>query len=125
MAKDKKEFVVLSPEEEQALENKRQSSSLTGFIFSLVSWTSGTSLFGFIFAILGLVFTSIGSKVKSPNHKSFKTVGRTLSIIQIVLYIVIPIVVFCIAMVALFVYIAIVIIVVLFSGAAASGAFNS
>ncbi len=120
MAKDKKELVVLSPEEEQALEDKRKSSALTGFIFSLVSWTSGTSLLGFIFAILGLVFTSVGSKVKSPNHRSFKTVGRTLSIIQIVLYIVIPIIAVCMVICFLVIY-AIIIFIVF----AASGIFSS
>ncbi|MCR5184716.1 MAG: hypothetical protein K6C32_01360 [Bacilli bacterium] len=125
MAEEKKEIEIISPEEEQELEGKRQSSSLTGFIFSLVSWTSGISLFGFIFAIIGLVFTSIGSKVKSPNHRSFKTVGKTLSIIQIVLYIVIPIIVFCIAMFVLFIYVIVVIFVVIFGSTAAASALNN
>ena len=120
MAKDKKELVVLSPEEEQALEDKRKSSALTGFIFSLLSWFQGTSLFGFVFAIIGLVFSIVGGKVKSPNHRSFKTVGRTLSIIQIVLYIIMPIIAFCAVMCFLVVYAIIVVIVLLASGALGS-----
>ena len=120
MAKDKKELVVLSPEEEQALEDKRKSSALTGFIFSLLSWFQGTSLFGFVFAIIGLVFSIVGGKVKSPNHRSFKTVGRTLSIIQIVLYIVLPIIAFCAVMCFIVIYAIIVVIVLLASGALGS-----
>lgn len=120
MAKDKKELVVLSPEEEQALEDKRKSSALTGFIFSLLSWFQGTSLFGFVFAIIGLVFSIVGGKVKSPNHRSFKTVGRTLSIIQIVLYIIMPIIAFCAVMCFIVIYAIIVVIVLLASGALGS-----
>ena len=120
MANDKQELVVLSPEEEQALEDKRKSSALTGFIFSLLSWFQGTSLFGFVFAIIGLVFSIVGGKVKSPNHRSFKTVGRTLSIIQIVLYIVLPIIAVCAVICFLVIY-AVVIVIVF----AASGIFSS
>lgn len=120
MAKDKQELVVLSPEEEQALEDKRKSSALTGFIFSLLSWFQGTSLFGFVFAIIGLVFSIVGGKVKSPNHRSFKTVGRTLSIIQIVLYIIMPIIAFCAVMCFIVIYAIIVVIVLLASGALGS-----
>ena len=120
MAKDKQELVVLSPEEEQALEDKRKSSALTGFIFSLLSWFQGTSLFGFVFAIIGLVFSIVGGKVKSPNHRSFKTVGRTLSIIQIVLYIIMPIIAFCAVMCFIVIYVIIVVIVLLASGALGS-----
>lgn len=120
MAKDKQELVVLSPEEEQALEDKRKSSALTGFIFSLLSWFQGTSLFGFVFAIIGLVFSIVGGKVKSPNHRSFKTVGRTLSIIQIVLYIIMPIIAFCAVICFIVIYAIIVVIVLLASGALGS-----
>lgn len=121
----KKEVEVLTVEEEQVLEDNRKTSSLTGFIFALLSWHNGLGLFGLVFAILGLVFTSKGSKVKSPNHRSFKTVGKTLSIIQLVLCIVIPMIVFCVLALALFIYIVVALVAVIGTAIASMSAATS
>ena len=105
MEEKKKELeIVQSLEEEQKKEESRQTSSLTGFIFALLSWTQGFGLFGLAFAIVGLICSIKGDKVKSPNHKSLKTVARVLSIIELVLYVVIPLIIFCIAIVIAVIY---------------------
>lgn len=105
-----KELEVLTPEEEQEKENKKKSSALSGFIFSLVAWNAGIGLIGLVLAILGLVFSCRANKVKSPTHRSFSTVGKVLSIISIVLCIVVPIIAFCIALIVGGVYLLAIII---------------
>ena len=96
MEEKKKEVldITITPEEEEELENKKKSSALTGFIFSLFSWSIGISIVGLVFSILGLVYSVKANKVKSYPFKSFSTVGKALSIARIVLNIVIPILVF-------------------------------
>ena len=95
MEEKKKEVleITTTPEEEEEIENKKKSSALTGFIFSLFSWSIGLGIVGLVFSILGLVYSAKANKVKSYPFRSFSTVGKALSITRIVLNIVVPILV--------------------------------
>jgi hypothetical protein len=69
-----------------AIARRTNSAAMTGFIFGLLSITGGFCCFGYIFMILGLVFSIVGLSQINSNPELYE--GKGIAIAGLVLSIV-------------------------------------